>query len=272
MPAWRSIWLLLAIAATAAPCHAGSRRVDVGGYRLRLRCVGRGSPVVVLDAGAGDTLETWDWVVPGVGRFTKVCAYDRAGLGRSDAGPTPRSSDRIATELGALLAAAHVPPPYVLVGHSFGGLNVRLFASRRPADVAGLVLVDATPEGYPGREDERRTREEREKAATSRALAPQAFLDELAAMPESAAAVRRAPAPEVPVVILTAAHPGDPEPARALWAELQAEMARAFPNARRVAAERSDHYIQFDEPELVIQAIRDLVEAARVSTPSRDRP
>jgi pimeloyl-ACP methyl ester carboxylesterase len=139
---------------TAAP----GRLVDVGGHRLHLLCAGAGAPAVVFDAALGASSISWSLVQPEVARVTRACAYDRAGFGWSDAGPKPRTAGRIAAELRELLVRAAVPPPYVLVGHSFGGLVVRVFASRHPRDVAGLVLVDpAHPEEWiePG-EHERR--------------------------------------------------------------------------------------------------------------------
>lgn len=118
--------------------------VDVGGYRLHLNCVGTGSPTVVIEAGLGDWSATWSsWVQPAVAESTRVCTYDRAGAGWSDAGPLPRTADTFARELHTLLQNARAPGPFVLVGHSSGGLTVRLFAHAYPADVAGIVLVDS---------------------------------------------------------------------------------------------------------------------------------
>lgn len=122
--------------------------VEVGGRRRYISVAGEarpGRPTVVLDAGLGHVAAVWGLVQPGVAAFARVCAYDRAGYGWSDPGPAPRSSQRIVRELRALLAAAGVVPPYVLVGHSFGGLNMSLYAERHPEEVAGLVLVDALP-------------------------------------------------------------------------------------------------------------------------------
>jgi pimeloyl-ACP methyl ester carboxylesterase len=116
--------------------------IDIGGFRLHLNGTGSGRPTVILDAALGGSSVSWALVQPEVARFTRVCSYDRAGFGWSDAGPLPRTVGRIAGELRALLDRAGEPPPYVLVGHSFGGLVLRMFASRYPADVAGLVLVD----------------------------------------------------------------------------------------------------------------------------------
>jgi len=260
----RGAALIAAALVFCSEASAASRRIDVGGFRLNLRCEGEGSPVVVLDAGAGDTLETWDWVLPDVKKFTRVCAYDRAGLGKSDRGPGPRTSERIVGELRELLVRARVRPPYILVGHSFGGLNTRLYAAKNPNDVSGLVLVDATPEDFPEMQESLLTPNEREKQRTTRAVAPLAYNDELDAMEASAASVRAAPVKEsLPVVVLTAAHGGDSPAFRAAWAGMQRRMAASFAAGKQVAAERSDHYIQFDQPELVVAAVRELVTRAR---------
>lgn len=117
--------------------------VDVGGHRLYLRVTGERGPVVVMDTGLGHTSATWSLVWPEVARFARAVVYDRAGYGWSDPGPLPRTSTVIADELHAALARAALPAPYVLVGHSFGGLNMCAFAFMYPEEVAGLVLVDA---------------------------------------------------------------------------------------------------------------------------------
>ena len=134
------------------------RLVDVGGHRLHLVRAGHGSPAVIFDAALGASSISWSFVLPEVARVTEACAYDRAGMGWSDAGPMPRTAGRIERELHELLARGEVRPPYVLVGHSFGGLVARLFAARRREDTAGLVLIEpAQPEDWavPG-ESERR--------------------------------------------------------------------------------------------------------------------
>ena len=122
---------------------APGKMVDVGGFRMHLYCVGQGSPTVILDSGLSDTWLVWYKVQPQVTQFTRVCSYDRAGLGWSDPSPRPRTSQVIAEELHALLKKANVAPPFVMVGHSMGGLDVRMYASLYPSDVVGMVLVDA---------------------------------------------------------------------------------------------------------------------------------
>jgi len=114
--------------------------------RLNLYCTGRGSPTVILEAGLADSLDTWKGLQPDIARFARVCFYDRAGYGYSDPGPAPRTSGRIASELHAALQSAGEKPPYLLVGHSFGGFNVRVFNGMYADQVAGLVLIDATQE------------------------------------------------------------------------------------------------------------------------------
>ncbi len=105
-----------------------------------------------MDAGLGNTHETWHAVAPAVSKLTRTCTYDRANLGESDAAPKPRTSADVVADLRRLLRAARVAPPYLLVGHSFGGLNVRLFASDHPGAVAGIILVDPTPTAFLRRE------------------------------------------------------------------------------------------------------------------------
>jgi len=137
---------LLATASDRRAYPPPGQLVDIGGYRLHLHAQGPvGSfPTVILEGGAGLGSVSWGWVQPRIAQTTRVVAYDRAGIGWSDPGPAPRDGEHIATELHAALAVAGINPPYVLVGHSFGGLYVRIFADRYPDEVAGMVLVDST--------------------------------------------------------------------------------------------------------------------------------
>jgi pimeloyl-ACP methyl ester carboxylesterase len=119
--------------------------IDVGGHRLHLNCTGSGSPTVVLEPGAGGISSDFRWVTPAVARDTRVCVYDRAGRGWSESADTRQDATQIATDLHTLLHRGNVPGPYVLAGHSFGGLYTLTFAAQYPHDVAGMVLVDSTP-------------------------------------------------------------------------------------------------------------------------------
>jgi pimeloyl-ACP methyl ester carboxylesterase len=123
--------------------------VDVGGYSLHINCVSQASPTVVLDAGLGGMSADWVWVQREVSDTTRVCAYDRAGMGWSEMGPEPRDAKQISSELHALLTKAGIEGPYVLVGHSFGGLYMQTYAARYPDEVAGVVLVESShPEQF----------------------------------------------------------------------------------------------------------------------------
>ena len=141
---------LLAIAPAAgsegrSPPASGAL-LDVGGYRLYVSCAGEGTPTVVIDAGAGSWSIHYAHIQAAVAKVTRVCTFDRAGLGRSDRGPAPRTSAQMADEMHSLLHAAGVAPPLLLVGHSLGGYNVRIYQARHPLEVGGLVLVDAAHE------------------------------------------------------------------------------------------------------------------------------
>jgi pimeloyl-ACP methyl ester carboxylesterase len=118
--------------------------IDVDGHRLHLRCTGSGTPTVVLEPGAGEMSSNLGWIAPAVARNTRVCVYDRAGRGWSEPADTAQDGAQIATDLHTLLQRGHVRGPYVLAGHSFGGLYVLTFAARYPDEVAGMVLVDST--------------------------------------------------------------------------------------------------------------------------------
>lgn len=130
--------------ADAAAYPMTGQLVDVDGHRVHLNCTGSGSPTVVLQPGGGDFSSVWARIAPAVAAHTRVCVYDRPGRGWSDPTDSPQDATQVATDLHTLLQRAHVPGPYVLAGHSFGGLYVLTHAERYPADVAGMVLIDAT--------------------------------------------------------------------------------------------------------------------------------
>jgi pimeloyl-ACP methyl ester carboxylesterase len=132
---------------------APGQLIDVGGHRLHLRCTGSGTPTVLLESGLGETGAYWEWIEPAVARDTKVCVYDRPGRGWSEPVSVPQDGGAVATDLHMLMDRAHVPGPFVLVGHSSGAQYVRIFADRYPEQVAGIVLLDGQPaeafEGLP---------------------------------------------------------------------------------------------------------------------------
>jgi pimeloyl-ACP methyl ester carboxylesterase len=134
----------LGAAANAKAYPMPGQLIDVGGHRLHLSCTGAGTPTVVLEPGAGGMSSSLGWIAPAVARDSRVCVYDRAGRGWSEPAASAQDGAQIATELHTLLQRGHVPGPYVLAGHSFGGLYVLTFAARYPHEVAGMVLVDST--------------------------------------------------------------------------------------------------------------------------------
>lgn len=144
-------WQTVRESADTNPYLTSGRLIDVGGHQLHLDCVGSGGPTVVLEPGAGGTSASMGWIVPAVASRTRVCVYDRAGRGGSQSAARPQDGARVATDLHTLLHRAGVPGPYVLAGHSFGGLYVRIFAAHYPDEVAGLVLIDSTASEKPAK-------------------------------------------------------------------------------------------------------------------------
>ena len=118
--------------------------INIGTHQLHIHCTGTGTPTVIIDSGMGGFSLEWWRTQKTLSGYVKVCSYDRAGYGWSNPGPSPRTTKRIAEELRILLKTAHIPGPYILVGHSFGGFNIRYFASQNPDMVAGMVLIDSS--------------------------------------------------------------------------------------------------------------------------------
>src|SRR5829696_87334 len=250
----------------ATPWPAGER-IDIGGRALFISCTGTGAPTVVLEAGGGNAADTWARAQPEVARFTRVCSYDRAGLGQSDPAPSGvRTVQDSVDDLHALLAAADISGPIVLAGHSLGGLIVRLYASQCPGDVAGVVLVDGMPPNLPTSGLALLPAQDRRETFTiMRGLHPQdpEHLDIIA----SGVWVMAHPSALVPTVVLAAGFHGAPDapPDAAFedrWQELQREQAWEL-EARFVPVLEGDHFLQQDRPEQVIEAIRQVVEAVR---------
>lgn len=265
--------------------------VDIGGHSLHLTCLGEGRPTVILDAGLGSTSLDWVLVQSSLAAYTRVCTYDRAGMGYSDAGPEPRSPVRIADELNRLLKAANVPGPYILVAHSLSGKSARLFAAGHPEEVAGMVLVDTRSEkidaATPPDEAEAFAAALKRQAnvltlarklglvrlmgsiladrpglppgvATEMALLqtqPQSLRATTAegmARASDDAALNGASLGAIPLVVIAAGNSMMSIPS---WAEAQAELAALSREGQLVVAEGSSHLVHVEQPEIVIDAV-----------------
>lgn len=274
--------------------------VDVGGYRMHISCMGTGSPTVVIDSGLGDWSTSWINIQTEVANTTRVCIYDRAGYAWSEKGPQPRTSRLFVTELHSLLGKSGISGPYVLVGHSLGGLTARLFASEYPKLVAGVVMVDSMSPGLIAQDSGSVTTNgrsifsidsimpaiaqlgivrlaarpvgaisptptEREKiklAFISRPVYYQTLQDEIRAIPESLAQASRVQTlGDMPLIVLT----------RALgnskfdedWRVKQSELLKLSIDSEQLMADKSGHNIELDQPEAVIEAILKMVAQVR---------
>jgi pimeloyl-ACP methyl ester carboxylesterase len=267
--------------------------VDVGGYRLHINCTGEGSPTVVVESGWGDMSAIWGWVQPEVAKTTRICTYDRAGMGWSEASREPRVAREYAKELHTLLANANERGPYVLVGHSMGGFTVLVYAHDYPADVLGLVLVDsqdvpasdgAAPMPAPKPSENSVTTllariglmrllaaplgaienlpEGVKQAYTAFTVAPrgvQAFTNEGMGMSEGGAQARAVTTlGALPLIVLSRGKDQDAKHTAA-----QTSLLQLSTDSQQFFAEQSGHRIMIDQPEAAIAAIVKMVEQVR---------
>lgn len=273
--------------------------IDVGGYRLHINCIGAGSPTVVIDAGWGDWSLMWSGVQEQVSKTTQVCTYDRAGMGYSEPGPLPRDARQIAQELHTLLQRANIAAPYVLVGHSMGGLPVRVFVHDYPAQVSGIVLIESMSPGQTKQHTAESKNQppsqsggspipallarigivrlltgaggpipnvspETQRAYTAFSVTPrsiQAWTDEGTAMTESLMQVDAVNTfGDLPLIVLTGALNHQQD-----WQTMQAELLHLSSNSQQLFADHSGHTIQIDQPDAAVTAIVKMVSQLRKS-------
>jgi pimeloyl-ACP methyl ester carboxylesterase len=280
---------------------------NVGDYSMHIYCTGAGSPAVILEAGLNDFFVSWSKIQPEVAKATRVCSYDRAGLGWSEASPYPRTSEVMVQELHTLLRNTGIEGPYTLVGHSFGGINVRLFAQQYRDEVAGMVLVDSAHEQQAERLPFLRgsadtfLRQFRTFSVMSSfglmALSPatipnRGFPEEAykqyqavlattnyfkGAIAEStvfysgSTTLEIAALSDLPLIVLShgisdstsGLDNADQSQFEQEWSKMQVELTDLSSNSKQIIALKSGHYIQLDQPEMVIESILELVQANR---------
>ena len=283
----------LAEAADAKAYPPPGQMVDVGGYRLHINCTGSGSPTVVIESGWGDMSAAWGWVQPEVAKTTRVCSYDRAGMGWSEMSTQPRTAREFAVELHTLLQKANEPGPYVLVGHSMGGYTVRVYAHDYADEVAGVVFIDpqnisaveaapAEPAPKPGQtslpvlmariglarllagplgsiQNLPEAEKQGYRACTVTTHSTQTFLDEGRGMGEGVAQARAVTTlGALPIIVLSRGKNMDADSAAS-----QARYLQLSTNSQHFIAENSDHPIMIEQPEAAVAAIVKMVEQVR---------
>jgi len=266
--------------------------INIGGYRLHLNCLGHDGPVVILDSGLGGFSLEWLSIQRLLSDKVKICAYDRAGYGWSDFGPQPRTTKQIVYELHALLTNAGLPPPYILVGHSFGGYNVQYFAKIFPDLVAGIVFVDAShpeqrkrlPDITVHREPVRAGRtipiivnltsfedypeDVRAQASWIMSLRKthKTYLREFNNFSLSAEQVMQAgDLKDMPLIAVSRGKRVWPEHPygdnlELIWKQLQLELSELTPSGRQIIAHDSDHLVHMEQPGVVASAILSIVD------------
>lgn len=253
-----------------------TNKVDIGGRSLYYNCLGEGTPTVILETGWAGPGSQWLRVMNEARLFSRLCSYDRAALGQSDPAPAPRTSADMATDLHALLTGAEIPGPYILVGHSFGGFIVRLYANEYPEEVAGIVLVDST---HPDQDQAYLDGLPEESSGESDCV--QAFRTDLTTYYDpveqiegldwyaSTDQVRELGSlGDLPLAVVTAGWsvcggPKPPEDAAGLdeaWQRLQEELVGLSSNSVQIIADRSSHDIPTYQPEAVIEGLQAVME------------
>ncbi len=258
-------------------------RFDIGGYSLYIECAGEaveGVPIVIMEHDLATIGHTWLPVQRNVAGFARVCTYDRAGQGGSDPSPLPRTADTFVTELHALLEAANVPGPYILVGLKWGGMTVRLFAYRYPEEVVGMVLVDAEHEDQDAAFADLGMPEEVTRNRTTWSTPEGVTLANREATLEQVRATRSDTpgAPilgDMPLVVLSRGqfrarvnqNIQQAMERYLVWRSLQQDLASLSTNSVIVLARNTEEAIQNEQPAIITTAIRAVVEAARSGLP-----
>ncbi|GAE25519.1 hypothetical protein JCM9140_1519 [Halalkalibacter wakoensis JCM 9140] len=234
--------------------------IQVSDCKLYAQLLGenKGKPTIVMDAGYGDFSTVWDSVIIELSMLSNVFVYDRAGLGKSESSSRSRTSYEMVNELKELLTEAKIEAPYILVGHSFGGVNVRLFATEYPNDVCGILLIDSTPEEY--REKFLPTMPKEFQLAYNKQFVIEGTYDEfMESLKQLQDSKRKL---HVPLIVLSAGKKAHySKESQLLWNKMQKEISDLSTNSQFIIAKKSAHYIQDDEPEVVVSAVKSLIDS-----------
>ncbi len=245
---------------TAAQAAPEDRMVDVGGHELHLVCQGSGAPTVLVEMGAGQIIASWNETVPELAATHRTCIYERAGAGTSPAGPMPRTAKQVSDELQALVSAAKIPTPLIIVSHSIGGAYAQLFAAEHKDEVAGLVFVDPRTAEYQLGYREHLTPDELQADAADLAtLKDESFGPEILAFDESAQQVVAAgKVADVPVVVLTAGVPSQAGDDLTFWRLTQQHLAEQVTDGEARIVDGAEHEIWRTHSSAVVDAVTEV--------------
>lgn len=238
-------------------------KIDIGGCRLKVNCCGKGKPTVIFESGLGNDSGTWANVQPEISKITRTFSYDRAGLGESDPvknnkGSSLRTSLDQVHDLHKLLEKAEVKPPYIIAAHSIGGYNARLFAAEYPKEVSGIVFIDSSHENqFDGLSE--KDKEKQKKAFAGVELNFDGIIQSTKQVKESR---KKDALRNIPIIVLTADN-FLPDSENTSWISFQNDIASLSDKSKHIIVRNSTHFIQFDHPETVINAIKELIGTAR---------
>jgi pimeloyl-ACP methyl ester carboxylesterase len=257
---------ILLSAASCATTPSDVRFAVIDGHRIAYRVLGAGGPAIVMIAGLGDGMATFQEAAPELATTATVILYDRAGYGASDAATGARDAEAAARELSAVLAQSGVSGPYVLVGHSLGGLYAEYFAAQHPDQVLGVVLEESRPADFTRRCEDAGISSCTLPASMAWTL-PKGGRAELAALPMTVNQVEDIrTARSGPVLILSRPIPENSSAFDILWSTAQREHTARYPGARQLVAERGGHYIHRDQRAWFVRSVRAFVNEARTGT------
>lgn len=270
-------YIILIVGLISCNTKKNERMVDFGDYQIHLKEAGRDHPTIILEAGLGSGFDDYDTLQTAISEFAKVILYDRPGLGKSSESPDPRTLPVYVNELKELLHIENIEPPYILIGHSLGGLIMRYYAYKYPEEIVGLVLIDSTPEYW--FDYFRSTHSIEEVKKFNKALDPNSngstgtIRKEWLQFEMNCQIIKETEIPQdIPIRIISSAkysneheaigyHPEDMD----IWAEMQSSFTNNSDDIKQIITVKSGHSIHHNEPELIIKSVEELVKMNRKS-------